>query len=94
MRIFFENEFWQIFINTTVTTPAPEIMLLLVVTTICLIARWSRVGLLIAFIYAYRWGWLLMHQEFGTHHEMLLIYYISGIIAIVSTVIAFLMRKD
>ncbi len=94
MRVIVENEFWQSFINSTVTTPAPEIMLLLIVTVICLVARWTRVGLLIAFIYAYRWGWLFMHQEFSRHQGMLLIYYITGIVAIVGTIIAFLMQKE
>lgn len=94
MRILFETEFWQTFVESTITTPAPEIMLLVLMTTICMIARWSRLGLLLAFGYAYRWGWLLMHREFGSYHGMLTAYYISGIIAVVGAIIAFLMQKE
>lgn len=94
MRVLFETEFWKPFVESTVTTPAPEIMMLLVVTAVCMIARWSRLGLMVAFGYTYRWGWLLMHQEFGSYHGMLMIYYISGILAAAGAVIAFLIHRE
>lgn len=89
-----DPSFWQIFTQSTVTTPAHEIMLLLVVVTFCLFAKWTRVGLLVAFVYVYRWGWLFMHQAFDNQPRFLIVYYTAGILVIVASIIAFIMHRE
>ncbi len=86
--------FWQTFAQSTVSTPAYEIMLLLVMTTVCLLTRWSRLGLLLVFGYVYRWGWIFMRQEFSTQTQLIIGYSIAGIIVIVGSIIAFMMDRD
>ena len=41
-----------------------ELTLLLVVLTFCLLFRFARIGLLAAYLFIYRWGWIFCKQDF------------------------------
>ncbi len=94
MSVLTDNQFWRIFANHTVTTPVYEIMLVLVVIAVCLLARWPRAGLLLTFVYVYRWGWLFMHEQFGAQPQVLIGYYVVGVFVMVCSVIAFMMNRE
>ena len=89
-----DSQFWQVFEGSTVTTPSYEIMVLLIVTTCCLLTRWTRLGLLLSFVYVYRWGWLFMHQEFSNQPRLLIAYYSTGILVLIGSIIAFLSKHE
>ncbi len=50
--------------QATLTIPMVEITLLLIVLAVCLLFRFSRIGLLVAYIFLYRWGWIFRSQHF------------------------------
>ena len=42
----------------TITLPAAELSLLLIVLSFCLVLKFCRVGLIAAYLFLYRWGWM------------------------------------
>ena len=50
--------------QATLTVPLVETTLLLATLTLCLFFRYSRAGLILAFLFLYRWGWTIQIQRF------------------------------
>ena len=46
----------------TISIPLVEAIALLLVLTICLLFRFSRIGLLVAYLFIYRWAWYFREQ--------------------------------
>lgn len=49
--------------NTPVVLPFPEVILLIVLLVGCLLFNLSQCGLVTAYAFSYRWGWMLMDEK-------------------------------
>ena len=67
--------------------PALEVTALIILLTCCLVFRFTRTGLIAAYIFAYRWGWVFFSEQ---PHEMLMGYLIFGCVVGILTVIGML----
>lgn len=72
------NELLTLLRDATMTLPALELSLLLISLTFCLVLGFSRTGLIIAYLFTYRWGWIFF---MGKKQEFLVAYVVFGIIA-------------
>ena len=75
--------------NTAVALPAIEVSILITVLTICLLFRFNRIGLVAAYVFTYRWGWLFFSKE---NHGYLIPYFIFGGLVLFLTVISLFRR--
>ena len=66
------REFFNVLRYATVELPAIEVAIVIATLSICLGLRWRHVGLIIAYIFVYRWGWLF----FTRHHPTFFIAYL------------------
>lgn len=72
-------DFLRAFERSAVSLPACEVLILLGVMTVCLLFRWNRAGLVVAYLDAYRWGWLFFRESFGAQYPLaMLFYYVFG----------------
>ena len=73
------NELFHAFQQSSITLTTLEVMILLVVITLCLLMRWNRFGLIVAYVNAYRWGWQFFYESFQGQFQIYLVgYYIFG----------------
>ena len=79
----------EIIRNASVTLPAMEITVLLIVLSICLLFKFSRIGLLTAYVFAYKWGWMIFAND---SQKSMLGYAVFGII--VGTLTAIVMLRS
>ena len=78
--------------KTMVTLPASEVVILLGLITFCLLFRWNRAGLIIAYLDAYRWGWIFFNEFFGKEYQSYIMgYYLFGGIVFILFIVGFLM---
>ena len=61
------QEWWQWYLSSdlgsaTLSIPMVETILLFAVLTICLLFRFSRIGLIVSYVFVYRWGWAVRQQ--------------------------------
>jgi len=74
-----------------VDLPALEITLLLAGLAICLVCRAARVGLILAYVFVYRWVWLLLAAE---GRPFLVPYlFFGGAVALLTTIDILCPRK-
>lgn len=60
--------------TASITLPAIEISTLLALLTFCLVFHLTKIGLITAYLFIYRWGWLLLAnngQKFLTYYFIL-----------------------
>jgi len=85
------NTFLDIVQNASIELPAVEVTVLLVLMAICLVTKHTRVGLVITYLFAYRWGW----SVFAGHSiPFLTCYLFFGTITGILTAIALMTDKD
>lgn len=60
----------------TLTLPAGEVILVLISLSLCLSFRFPRTGLLIAYLAAYRWGWMFYQRPIFDEDPAALVAYI------------------
>jgi hypothetical protein len=83
------QEFLDTLRHTQVAAPSIEIIFLLALLAICLVFRATRIGLLVAYLFVYRWGWLFIAQTFGQEANTYLSgYAVFGVLVIALTVIS------
>ncbi len=70
--------------NARLDLPALEVTSLLVILAFCLVFRMTRTGLIIAYLFAYRWGWMVI---VGNEESNMLWYLIFGVAVGILTVI-------
>ncbi|TAN37940.1 MAG: hypothetical protein EPN23_03765 [Verrucomicrobia bacterium] len=58
-------EFMQTLAVNTVNVPAHEILVVLVLQSLCYLFRTARIGLLVSYTFVYRLGWSFMLGHFG-----------------------------
>ena len=68
--------------NATINLPALEVVLLLAMLAVFLVARLPKIGLITAYIFAYRWGWNIF---VGHNTNTMLVYLVFGVIVGVLT---------
>ena len=85
------REFIHILQTTQITTPSLELVLLMVLLTLTLVFKATRIGLLTAFLFVYRWGWIFFNDTFGKEQMTYLYgYMLFGVIVAILSVISML----
>lgn len=78
--------------DAVITVPLLELIILLLILTLCQLLRLARTGLIVAFLFAYRWGWIFyFHNNFlnpKMENFFLTGYIIFGILTLALTIIA------
>ena len=78
--------------HSMISIPGMEAMVLLVLLTICLLFRITRIGLVMAYIFTYRWGLLFGEQYFAgdarVYHVFLTSYIVFGILVLTLALVA------
>ena len=77
-------------VKETLPLPAIEVTALIMILTVCLLFKFTRVGLVVAYLFAYRWGWIFF---LGQSTEMMTGYLIFGCLTGVLTVVG-MMRSS
>ena len=78
-----------------VAVPASEMMILLVVLTLCLCFRTTRFGLMTAFLGTYRWAWIVFKDDLATIHPYFLYgYYLFGVIVVILTLLTWFFAEE
>ena len=77
--------------NTHLQLPAAEVMLLVAGLSICLVFKFSRAGLIIAYIVVFRWGWMFFTKH---NQEFFVIYLIFGIIVAALTILGMFQAQE
>ena len=81
--------------NAMIYIPGMEAMVLLILLTICLLFRITRIGLVLAYIFTYRWGLLFGEQYFAgdaqVYHIFLTSYIVFGILVMTLAMVAMMM---
>jgi hypothetical protein len=89
------NEFLEVVKQTNVPIPTLELLALLVILTISLVFKSTRVGLLMAYLFVFRWGWLFIHEMFRGQHDTFMISYLAfGAVVTVLSVIMMIRSND
>ena len=57
------GEFLEIIKTARISLPVFEITTLIIALSVCLANRWTRCGLVAAYLYVYRWGWLFFAKQ-------------------------------
>lgn len=77
--------------GTELPIPVVETFLVFGILTICLLFRFSRVGLIVAYVFVYRWGWTVRHLIFSedilSYNRFVIAYIVFGILVLTFTII-------
>ncbi|OGV61386.1 MAG: hypothetical protein A2283_00855 [Lentisphaerae bacterium RIFOXYA12_FULL_48_11] len=63
--------------TASITLPALEISILLTILSFCLVFHLTKIGLITAYLFIYRWGWIVLASK---DQKFLLSYLILGTI--------------
>jgi Na+/citrate or Na+/malate symporter len=78
------KELTDILLNATISLPFYEVALMLVVITLCFLFHSFRFGLLVAFLFVFRLGWLFFSEHFGINQIGYIVAYSAfGIVVFV-----------
>lgn len=81
--------------HAMIAIPGMEAIVLLILLTICLLFRITRTGLVIAYIFTYRWGLLFGEQYFAkdakVYHVFLSSYIVFGILVLTLSLVAMML---
>ena len=81
--------------HASITIPGMEAIVLLIVLTICLLFRITRTGLVVAYIFTYRWGLLFGEQYFSgdarLYNVFLSSFIVFGILVLTMTIVAMML---
>ena len=83
--------FFSVMKNATVTLPVIEIGALIVALSLCLVFRTSRTGLVIAYLFAYRWGWSFFLKQDKVFFTA---YLVLGVVVGILTVLGMLQSRQ
>jgi hypothetical protein len=78
--------------GTSITIPLLELALILILLTFCLLFQFSRTGLIIAYLFIYRWSWSFCSQNHffdeKARNMFLTGYIVFGILVLTLTIVA------
>ncbi len=79
------QQFIDIVSNASITIPAMDLTIVIATLTLCLVFKFSKTGLIVAYLFCYKLGWSVMLQ----HGDSYVAGYMSfGILVGVTAVIA------
>lgn len=84
------ESFLSVVTKASIELPAIEVTILLIVMSVCLASRHTNIGLVLTYIFAYRWGWILFA---GHNIEFMTAYLFFGTITGILTVIGMMTSK-
>ena len=87
-------EFYNTLHGIEVSAPASEMLLLMMLLVGCLVCRTTRSGLMIAFLCAYRWGWMAFQGGIADTMPMFLYLYFGFGAAVVLLAVFLWMISD
>jgi hypothetical protein len=97
MSFLNNSALWTTLSSAVINIPFFETAVLLLILTICLLLRWCKLGLLVAYIAVYRWGWIFLEsgglQKTSNDQTFLTIYIVIGIIVFTLTAAEMLIDK-
>ena len=71
------------------------LLVLLVILTISLIFKSTRIGLLMAYLFVFRWGWLFIQETFHGQHDTFVVSYLTfGLLVTVLSVVMMIRSSD
>jgi hypothetical protein len=77
------EEFTRVITTSQLTLPAFELMLLMILLALALLFRYSRTGIILAYLFTYRWGWEITGQlSRGAHLSYMIFGVIVGILSV------------
>lgn len=80
--------------NTMISVPLVDTTILFAALTICLLFRFPRLGLILAYLFIYRWGWSVQVQHFTADPNLQTAisvgYLVFGILVFTFTVVGML----
>jgi len=77
------KELHHVIMTSQLTLPAFELAMLMALLTLGLLFRYSRTGMVVAYLFAYRWGWEIAHGlGRGAHFWYLVFGFIVGILTV------------
>ncbi|HBA83350.1 MAG TPA: hypothetical protein DCZ95_04565 [Verrucomicrobia bacterium] len=82
------KQIYNVLVHADASLPSFEVLLLLIILTLCLLFKTSRIGLVSAYLFAYRWGWLVFESSFGNNQSYIYGYTVFGFIALILMVIS------
>lgn len=69
----------QTLMSSYISLPTGEMMILLIVLVLCLLTKATRIGLLTAYFFVFRWGWIFFRNNYGDlTNNLFLAYVILG----------------
>ncbi|MFH0909134.1 MAG: hypothetical protein V1929_10255 [bacterium] len=78
-----------------VTVPASEMLLLMIVLVGCLAFKTTRIGLMIGFLCAYRWGWMAFKEGLaGTMPMFIYLYFGFGAAVVLLAVFLWMITDE
>jgi hypothetical protein len=86
------SELFNIIQHATLPLPAIEVSMLLAILTACLLFRFTKMGLVAAYLFTYRWGWLILTEQ--PDADYLVYYLVFGVAAGILTVIGMLNNQS
>jgi len=82
------TELIQTLSSSYISLPTGEMMILLVVMVLCLLTRATRIGLLTAYFFVFRWGWIFFKENYGDlSNNLFLGYVVLGLMVPVLAII-------
>ncbi len=83
--------------EASLTIPLVEMIILFVLLSLCLLFRFSRTGLIIAYLFIYRWGWSLnmlnILPDQKIRNMFLTGYILFGIIVLTLAIVAMMLSS-
>ena len=58
------SEIFSVIDGANLSLPVIEVTGLMVVVSLCLVFRYNRIGLIAAYLVAYRWGWMFVSSDY------------------------------
>lgn len=78
-----------------VAVPSAELMILLGLLTVALVFRAVRTGLLIAYLFAFRWGWLFFAESLAQRDVVFMQGYAAfGVLALILGILGMLQSES
>lgn len=83
--------------DATITVSLLELVILFLLLTGCLLLRFPRTGLIIAFLFVFRWGWMFCMSSALVDSRMRTLfltgYVVFGILAVTMATVAMVLSK-
>lgn len=88
-------EFYKTLHTIEVSVPSSEMLLLMMILVTCLAFKTTRSGLILGFLFAYRWGWMAFKDGLAdTIPTFIYLYFGFGVAVVLLAVFLWMMSDD